>query len=1234
MLLIVLLAIIPALGLILYGGLEARRLVGEQVRERAAHLVEIIAQDQEQSINEARQLLVTLAQLPVVWGQQGEVCGRVISAIARQQGRYANLGALLPDGRLFCSALPFEAGARNARESSWFRQALETTDFAVGHYQIGGISNKPVLTMAYPARDARGVLRAVVFASIDLAWLNRYFSQASLPPGSTLGVIDRRGVVLARYPDPEFWVGQNVDDEAFTRHLLAAREPTVFTMPGMDGEPQLFASRPLMTGNVADTHVYLGIPRSMAFAEAERVLQVTLIGLGIAALLALVAAWWGGASFLLRRVQALVGATQRVAQGDLTARSGLRYGPGELSQLARAFDDMAAALQRRSGEVAAGQAALARSEAHYRRLVDTAEEGIWLVDADARTLSLNPKMAQMLALDAAEARGRPMLDYVAPEDRTHVQTVCLVPQRNGRCHDCEVRFIARDGREFWALLSTSPMTNERGEFEGMLAMVTDISARKQAERQLQARAEEALRLHEALQQVGRIDDRDTDLALTRIGRIVAQAVQVARVSVWRYNDAHDAIVCAALCQPGRTDSEGDMPLAVADYPAYFAALDQHRLVAAHDAARDPRTCEFAPGYLAPLGIGARLDATLRRQGQVVGVLCLEHVGAARTWTEGEQAFAASVADRISLVLEAAERRRAEERLRRSEQSLKAAQRIGRVGNWEWDLLRDSLWWSDEMYRIYGRAAATFMPSPPMFLAAIHPDDRERVQLTIDEARSSGRSYQIDHRIRQPDGHERSVAQQVGVVTDGHGRAVAMIGVVQDITERKQTEERLQYLAHYDSLTGLPNRTLYIDRLQQTLYDADRHERLVAAVFLDLDRFKNVNDSLGHAAGDALLRDVAQRLAGTLRRGDTVARLGGDEFAMAWSDIGHVDDAARIARKIIDVFAQPFYLDGRALYVTASLGITLYPFDDRDVSTLLRNADVAMYHAKTSGRNNYQFYAAAMTAQAAENLALENALRAGIQRREFFLAYQPVVDLGSGAMTGMEALLRWDNAERGLIAPAQFIPLAEDNGYIVPLGEWVLHEACRQGRCWHDAGYPLRIGVNVSARQFQHPGFAASVARILGETGFRAQYLDIELTESVIMQQAESNLHALETLSQLGIAFSIDDFGTGYSSLSYLKRFPIDTLKIDRSFVRDIPRDPDDSAIAQAIITMAHSLGIKVVAEGVEEPAQIEFLRSRRCDAMQGFLFSQPVVAGEIDAMLREHRGLAAPVAPGSLAHHG
>ncbi|MHB8346452.1 MAG: putative bifunctional diguanylate cyclase/phosphodiesterase [Acidiferrobacterales bacterium] len=491
---------------------------------------------------------------------------------------------------------------------------------------------------------------------------------------------------------------------------------------------------------------------------------------------------------------------------------------------------------------------------------------------------------------------------------------------------------------------------------------------------------------------------------------------------------------------------------------------------------------------------------------------------------------------------------------------------------------------------------------------------------LERLQREGEVRDVEFRMRRSDGEMIWVRNSARAVVDSSGHALFYDGMLEDITARKEAEEQLSFLANHDALTGLPNRSLFNDRLSQAVIEADRRERLVGVIFLDLDHFKNINDTLGHEAGDELLRSVAQRLLSNVRHGDTVARLSGDEFALVLAGMVHVDDAARVAQKLIDCFAAPFRAAGHELFVSPSIGITLFPFDDSSIEGLLKNADIAMYRAKEQGRNTYQFYAAEMTSEAFERLSMEGDLRRALDRSEFLLHYQPVVSLDTGEVLRVEALIRWQHPQRGLIMPAQFIPLAEDTGLIGPIGEWALQTACSHYEMMRHSGAGApRMAVNLSARQFRQPGLARAIEEALGLSGMNPDELELELTESMLMHNVDIATSVLRELSGMGVQLCIDDFGMGYSSLSYLKRFPIDWLKVDRSFVHDITTDPDDAAIVTAIIAMAHSLDIRVTAEGVENESEAAFLRSRGCDAMQGYLVSRPLDAGDLAVFLRPRR---------------
>jgi diguanylate cyclase (GGDEF)-like protein len=463
---------------------------------------------------------------------------------------------------------------------------------------------------------------------------------------------------------------------------------------------------------------------------------------------------------------------------------------------------------------------------------------------------------------------------------------------------------------------------------------------------------------------------------------------------------------------------------------------------------------------------------------------------------------------------------------------------------------------------------------------------------------------------------------------GH-RVRYLLRTMQAFESARRSKREIHHLAFYDALTNLPNRRLFGDRLLRAVESARRNSHLTGILFIDIDNFKRINDSFGHSIGDKLLRTVASQLLACLRRGDSVgreadeeymsvARLGGDEFTVLLTHLENPEDAARIAKRILDAVSVPFLLGIEEIVVTPSIGISIFPYDGNSVEELVKNADTAMFHAKANGKNNYQYYTNSMSATAFERLSMENAMRRGLGNNEFEVYYQPKIELASNRAIGLEALVRWHHPEMGLVLPSDFIPLAEETGLIVPLGDWVLHTVCTQIKNRHDAGLdPLRVAVNLSACQFRQTMLSQQVRRILDKTGVAPEWLELELTESVIMSDIQTSSTILRELKNMGVGISMDDFGTGYSSLGLLKRLPLDTLKIDRSFVRDITTDADDAAIVDAVISLAHSLRLRVIAEGVETGEQLEFLSSRGCDEVQGYLFSRPLPVAGIEAWLRE-----------------
>jgi diguanylate cyclase (GGDEF)-like protein/PAS domain S-box-containing protein len=524
-------------------------------------------------------------------------------------------------------------------------------------------------------------------------------------------------------------------------------------------------------------------------------------------------------------------------------------------------------------------------------------------------------------------------------------------------------------------------------------------------------------------------------------------------------------------------------------------------------------------------------------------------------------------------------------------------------------------WNRAAEKMYGYTMAEAVGQNLSFL--LPAEKQTEIRAILEGIRSGQPILCFETQWLTKAGSVLDISLSISPIKDASGRVIGASTIARDITTRKAAEKQVQFLAYYDALTGLPNRTLLQDRLAKALAGACRQKHKVAILFLDLDLFKNINDSLGHAAGDRLLQDVAERLKTWGREQDSVGRVGGDEFVLVLNDLKDMPDAAVAAERLMDVMTAEFVVQGRSLNISCSLGISIFPEHGADGETLIKNADAAMYSAKTYGRNNFQFFTSDMNAQVMERLTLENSLRLALAKKELFLEYQPQMDIASGRITGLEALLRWQHSELGLVPPNKFIRIAENSGLIAPIGEWVLRTACAQARKWQDEGLPaVTVAVNVSAVQFRQENFCEFVRRVLHETGLAAQYLELELTESLLLSSADRTLSLLRKLKSTGVMLSIDDFGTGYSSFGYLRQFQVNKLKIDRTFIRDVAVNPDDAAVTAAIISMAKSLRLKVIAEGVEDEAQMSFLRKNHCDEIQGYYFSKPLAVDEVADKLR------------------
>ncbi len=564
-------------------------------------------------------------------------------------------------------------------------------------------------------------------------------------------------------------------------------------------------------------------------------------------------------------------------------------------------------------------------------------------------------------------------------------------------------------------------------------------------------------------------------------------------------------------------------------------------------------------------------------------------------------------------------------LRDSRERLANAQRLARIGNWEWEPAEAEMLWSEEVYRIFGLEQRAGVASYEALIEVVHPDDRDAVEKALREASCEGTAMSLDHRIVTASGAERAIHHQAEIGHGPGGAADRIYGTNQDITDRTRAQEKIRYLAYYDGLTGLPNRRMLSDHLERVLDNARRQNRMAALLFLDLDRFKRVNDTLGHTIGDELLRAVASRMIACLRQSDqvgrngrnsaTVSRLGGDEFTAVLTELPSSSAVEIVARRILNALRPPFTLHGHEIVMSASIGIAMFPSDGTNAGSLLRSADTAMHHAKEAGGESYRFFSESMNERAMRNLRIENGLRSALDRNEIHIEYQPLIDSGTGRVSGAEALLRWNSPEFGSVSPGEFISIAEESGLIGELGEWVLRTACAQVQRWRTAHPDLRIAVNVSSHQVRKPGLPQIVDAALRDSGLDPAHLELEITESALLGNEACVVNTLNQLKDMGVRLALDDFGTGFSSLSHLVHFPIDTLKIDQSFVHDIG-GPQSGVVIAAVLAMAHRLQLSVTAEGVETREQEEFLRTEGCDRFQGYRFSRPLSPEAFEALLR------------------
>ena len=636
--------------------------------------------------------------------------------------------------------------------------------------------------------------------------------------------------------------------------------------------------------------------------------------------------------------------------------------------------------------------------------------------------------------------------------------------------------------------------------------------------------------------------------------------------------------------------------------------DTKRSLVVQDVLNDPNIDQK---FVEMLGIRSLLDFPLILKGEVIGDLTFHYHSSPVPFNEIQVEFARKLQIAISLALENV---RLLDTYKQNEFKLKEAQKIGKFGYFIYDVATRKTTWSEEVFHIFGRDSARGEPSLEEFFEQYSVDPGlEAVKKLVGNNEISELDAKLQHEDRTSFIHF-----SIRSAKDDQGAIETFFGTIQDITERKQLEEIIKHQAQHDSLTGLPNRQLFLDLLSLELVEAHRHGKKLALLFLDLNGFKQVNDSLGHSSGDLLLQEVAKRLRASVRESDTVARLGGDEFTVLMPDLGRTDDVSLVLRKILGVFETPFMLDDSATESSTSIGISMFPEDGETGEELMRKADIAMYDAKGLGKNLYQFYNAEINARTIKRQKMEEFLRQAVGRGELELLFQPLVKSDMHGIIGAEALLRWRHPEEGLLAPDQFLSIAEDSGAIVPIGEWVIRNACVQAQTWNEKGFPLSVAVNLSNRQFHQSNLVEKTARILAETGLSPYQLEFDITEKTIMADLDFSLRNLQALTDMGVTITIDNFGCDPSSIKWINKLPIQKVKIDKSFVMRILTEPDDLAVVNAVIALSHNLKMKVIANGVETEEQMSIIRESGCDQLQGYVISEPLIPAEFERLVANY----------------
>jgi diguanylate cyclase (GGDEF)-like protein/PAS domain S-box-containing protein len=1115
----------------------------------------------------ARQLLATLAELPVEQRWDERACS-VIEATASNDFEYDHIVATDRNGIILCSSSGPAVVGTMTPDRDLFERIVATSKFSVGSYGIGLVSGNEVIRVGYPVTDNAGAVAGAIYAGINVTWLNTALTQWQLGEHAAIIITDRNGVLIASYPNPR-GVGQAVT-ESLKPFLSAAHIGTTELKEA--GGNRLYGYIPIDPGASDGLGVFIGRDQTRVATDINRLIwhnvAVALGGLSLSAFLVVIYVH----RFLARPFKNLLTAAGRWREGDWSAPAPAASGVAEFDQLAVAFGDMAAAVNQRERASRAAEIKLRASQEALAEAQAIAHVGNWEIDQRTGRVSWSDEVFRIFGVDPQTfvPSYEAILNRTHPDDRAPLgkayadALATLSKEQSHKVLSIDHRIVLDDGSTRFVHERGRMIFDEKGDPASSIGTVQDITERKIVENALKQERDFSAALIDGLPGLFFVLDSN--------GKSVRFSPNLSKITGW-----------------------SDDELAGMD-PLRNIVPDDHAL------ARSKMREVIETGQ-ADLEVGVLNHST--------GVIYRFFISARRASIDNKPGI-------IGIGFDVTEARRTEAALGESQQIVRAIL----------DAVPVRIFWKnkDLVYlgcnEIFARDAGFSRPEDIVGKDDYQMGWRDQANLyRADDRRVIECGFNrllIEEPQTTPEGKVITLLTSKIPLRSSNGQIVGVLGTYMDISDRKQMEEKLVRLARHDILTDLPNRRVFVEELERAIARAHREGESFAVFYLDLDRFKDVNDTLGHPTGDLLLQEVAKRLVAAIRETDTAARFGGDEFALLGAEIREPADAAALADKILKTLAEPFAIQGNAIRSGASVGIAIYGADSPDVETLLSNADVALYRAKAEGRGTYRFFTEAMDTEVQTRVRGTAELREAINSDQLFLLYQPQVNVDTNRIIGLEALVRWHHPTRGIVSPAEFIPIAEKSGLIVELGSWVLHEACRQMKEWLDAGVaPPIIAVNVSGLQFKAPAeLEHEISEILAETALPPSLIELELTETVFMEVSREHSDSLQRLRDAGLRLAIDDFGTGYSSLEYLGRIPVNRIKIAQAFMPKLTAKSHNGTIVKASIRMAHELGLDVIIEGVETAEQLELIRSWSGHKVQGFYFSKPLSVSETAAVLR------------------